>query len=105
MIPPKRFDIFPPNWRMLRRSRCVQISLQTTLFLFLEKTLNASRTSEQPSVREKNVITFWWDSGFPAIAINVSVQNNGGFLPDIMVTHVARVWINRVRLPILLVVS
>ena len=25
MIPPKRFDIFPPDWRMLRRSRRVQI--------------------------------------------------------------------------------
>ena len=30
--------------------------------------------------------------------INVSVQNNVGFLPDIMVKHIARVWINRVRL-------
>ena len=28
MIPAKRFDIFPP-WGMLRRSRCVQIFLQT----------------------------------------------------------------------------
>ena len=27
MIPPKRFDIFPPDWWMLRRSRCVQIFL------------------------------------------------------------------------------
>ena len=25
MIPPKRFDIFPPDWGMLRRSRRVQI--------------------------------------------------------------------------------
>ena len=25
MIPPKRCDIFPPDWGMLRRSRCVQI--------------------------------------------------------------------------------
>ena len=25
MIPPKRFDIFPSDWGMLRRSRCVQI--------------------------------------------------------------------------------
>ena len=24
MIPPTRFDIFPPDWGMLRRSRCVQ---------------------------------------------------------------------------------
>ena len=30
MIPPKRFDIFPPDWEMLRRSRCVQIFLETT---------------------------------------------------------------------------
>ena len=28
MIPPKRFDIFPPDWGMLRRSRCVQICLK-----------------------------------------------------------------------------
>ena len=27
MIPPKRFDIFPPDWGMLRRSRSVQIFL------------------------------------------------------------------------------
>ena len=27
MIPPKRFDIFTPDWGMLRRSRCVQIFL------------------------------------------------------------------------------
>ena len=27
IIPPKRFDIFPPDWEMLRRSRCVQIFL------------------------------------------------------------------------------
>ena len=27
MIPPKRFDIFPPDWGMLKRSRCVQIFL------------------------------------------------------------------------------
>ena len=26
MIPHKRFDIFPPDWGMLRRSRCVQIN-------------------------------------------------------------------------------
>ena len=25
MIPPKRFDIFSPDWGMLRRSRCVLI--------------------------------------------------------------------------------
>ena len=25
MIPPKRFDIFPSDWRMLRMSKCVQI--------------------------------------------------------------------------------
>ena len=29
MILPKRFDISPPDWGMLRRSRCVQIFLQT----------------------------------------------------------------------------
>ena len=54
----------------------------------------------------------------PCMAINISVQYNGGLVPDIilltqcyyhvyvcMVTHIARIWINRVRLPILLVVS
>ena len=30
MIPSKRFDIFPPDWGMLRRSRRVQIFLQST---------------------------------------------------------------------------
>ena len=29
MIPPKRFDIFPPDWGMLRRFRCVPIFLNT----------------------------------------------------------------------------
>ena len=29
MIPPKRFDIFPPDWGMLRRSRRVLIFLET----------------------------------------------------------------------------
>ena len=32
MIPPKRFDIFSPDWGMLRRPRRVQIFLQTTIF-------------------------------------------------------------------------
>ena len=27
MIPPKRFDIVPPDWGKLRKSRCVQILL------------------------------------------------------------------------------
>ena len=27
VILPKRFDIFPPDWGMLKRSRCVQILL------------------------------------------------------------------------------
>ena len=27
IIPPKRFDIFPPGWGMLKRSRCVQFFL------------------------------------------------------------------------------
>ena len=29
MVPPKRFDIFSSDWGMLKRSRCVQIFLQT----------------------------------------------------------------------------
>ena len=33
MIPPKRFDILPPDWEMLRGawSRCVQIFLETKI--------------------------------------------------------------------------
>ena len=31
MIIPKRFDIFPPDWGMLKRSRCVQIFLKIHL--------------------------------------------------------------------------
>ena len=27
LTPPKRFDMFPPYWRMLRRSRCVRVFL------------------------------------------------------------------------------
>ena len=30
MTPPLRFDIFPPDWGMLRRSRRVQMFLYTT---------------------------------------------------------------------------
>ena len=32
----------------------------------LRENLNASRPSEQPPVRENNVITFRWDSGVSA---------------------------------------
>ena len=42
----------------------------STLFLFLKKNLNASRPFKQPPVREKNVITFRWDSGVPAYFIS-----------------------------------
>ena len=38
MIPPyKRFDIFPPDWGMLRRSRRVQMFLETTRSLVFEE--------------------------------------------------------------------
>ena len=37
MIPPKRFDVFPPDWGMLRRSRRVQIFLETTRSLVFEE--------------------------------------------------------------------
>ena len=33
MIPPKRFDIFPPDWGMLRRSRRVQIFREKLVLL------------------------------------------------------------------------
>ena len=35
MIPPKRVDMFPPDWGMLKRSRCVQIFLQTATIILL----------------------------------------------------------------------
>ena len=41
MIPPKRFDIFPPDWGMLRRSRCVQTFLQTAVRALSVPTLAA----------------------------------------------------------------
>ena len=37
MIPPKRLDIFPPDWGMLRSSRCDQIFLQNLSFVPDEK--------------------------------------------------------------------
>ena len=45
MIPPKRFDVFPPDWGMLRRSRRVQIFLETTRssLVFEEKSKRVSQ--------------------------------------------------------------
>ena len=37
MIPPKRFDISPPDWGTLRRSRRVQIFLEATRSLVFEE--------------------------------------------------------------------
>ena len=37
MIPPKRSDIFPPDWEMLRRSRSVLIFVETTRSLVFEE--------------------------------------------------------------------
>ena len=60
MIPPKRFDILPPGWGMLRRSRRVLIFLQI-LFIrrvnegSLKKNQNAPRPSEHPPVREEKM--------------------------------------------------
>ena len=64
MIPPKRCDIFPSDWEMLRRSKCVHIFLETSLtrqclerrvLIFLQtpdcvfkKNLSASKPSEHP---------------------------------------------------------
>ena len=46
MIPPKRSDIFPPDWEMLRRSRRVLIFLETTRSLvFEEKSEHVSQDS------------------------------------------------------------
>ena len=37
MIPPKRSDIFPPDWEMLRRSKRVLLFLETTRSLVFEE--------------------------------------------------------------------
>ena len=37
MIPPKRSDIFPPDWEMLTRSRRVLVFLESTRSLVFEK--------------------------------------------------------------------
>ena len=37
MIQPKRFDIFPPDWGMLRRSRRVLFFLETTRSLVFDE--------------------------------------------------------------------
>ena len=36
MIPPKRFDSFPLDWGMLRRSRCVQIFILNSVIVAVE---------------------------------------------------------------------
>ena len=45
MIPPtsKRFDIFPPDWGMLRRSRCVHIPNLSFNFIFSVNTVYLGR--------------------------------------------------------------
>ena len=72
MIPPKRFDIFPPNWGMLRRSRCVQI------FLLNDNEWRYYRINIGLCTA---ALSFVW---CPCMAINVSVQYNGEFLRDII---------------------
>ena len=76
---------------MLRRSKRVLIFLSLNILYTythcLKKNLNAARPSEHPPVRGKNVKTFRWDHGLfwcPCMAITVSVEYNGGFLPDII---------------------
>ena len=46
MMPSKRFDIFPPDWGVPRRSRCVQIFL----YIFLE-TVDLGFTEEMAGFR------------------------------------------------------
>ena len=50
MIPPKRFDIFPPDWRMLRKFRWVlQIFLETvTCQVIVTNVLNPSNQGILP---------------------------------------------------------
>ena len=50
IIPPKRFFyISPPDWEMLKMSRCVQIFL-SIVHVCLKKNQNAPRPSEHPPV-------------------------------------------------------
>ena len=68
MIPPTRFDIFPPDWGILRRSRRVQIFLEKivlkqfcltcfSLFLFLHimSCTLVVRFSRQPRSRRQSL--------------------------------------------------
>ena len=95
MTPPtKRFDIFPPDWGMLRRSRCVQIFLETSLtrqclerrvlnflqtpdYVLFKKKQNAPRPSGHPPVRGENVRTFRWDLRLQRQKKNSSWHLNG----------------------------
>ena len=85
MIPPKRFDIFPPDWGMLRRSKCVQI--------FIEKNI----ITTLPCVMAYYIVSglflmFFW---CPCMAINVNVQYNGGLLPDIDIILLTQCYLHR----------
>ena len=59
IIPPKRFDIFPPDWGMLRRSRCVQIFLLRHFFANIYNF--PFQTSKMFFERGKRVLIFLLD--------------------------------------------
>ena len=62
MIPPKRFDTFPPDWGMLRRSRCEQIVLETTRALQLQR-MNCLRPSLEAT---EGIAVYCWKKHLPS---------------------------------------
>ena len=50
MIPPKRFDISPPDWGILRRSRRIQIILKTKKKKFAPENVRGLALSGQTNV-------------------------------------------------------
>ena len=53
MVSPKRFGIFPPDWVMLRRSRCVpDFSLTNNLHAERARVTRASEVSRDVTMRQ-----------------------------------------------------
>ena len=50
---PKRFDSFPPDWGMLRRSRCFKIFLQTKIYYVTVQTINQNQSFDVAIVARK----------------------------------------------------
>ena len=82
MIPPKRFDIFPPDWRMLRRSRRVLILYEVRRKTW---TCRGSQNSSQNKLSDKSHIV---DGNFMTTHIMVNnrgiLSTNFAFAPEIL---------------------